>query len=291
MNTILVFNATGSQGQAITQRLKSAGHSIIAPVRSQEKAAQLSGQGLQAFVTDFSKASLVPELKKADQVVLQIPAQIAPSQMVSMARTAIDAIREAGYPKTVFVLSSTVPDQKVGVNSVDARVEMKDYALAHLPKTPILSATEYLENFATAYREPIERDGVIPQTIPPSYPVNYLSWDDLATYVEAALRSDGLMGKLYRIGGKEALDGQRLVQRLGAVLGRELKYVPITYEQLAGFLTPILGKSIATDYAEFYHYQDTRGQHLLNPDAADINTLLGIELPSFEEWAKRAFNQ
>ncbi|MEM8895677.1 MAG: hypothetical protein AAGC88_13930, partial [Bacteroidota bacterium] len=230
------------------------------------------------------------QIKQVDQVVLQIPAQIAPWDMVDIARKALTAIKDAGSPKTVFVISSTLPDLAVGKGSVDARVKMKDLSLELLPDTPILSATEYLENFSTAYRGAIEGNGVILQTIPPNYPVNYLSWGDLATYVEAALSSTKLEGKLYRIGGNEGINGNDLAKRLGAVLGKDLHYAPITHEELARFLTPILGESIARDYAEFYEYQDTEGQDLLNPDTREIRSLLGVQLPSFEEWAKQAFN-
>ncbi|MDN5215005.1 NAD(P)H-binding protein [Fulvivirgaceae bacterium BMA12] len=289
MSKIFLFNATGMQGMAIAEKLKAKGHAITSPVRSEEKQAQLNNIGYEAFVSDFSTTSLAPQIKNADKVVLQIPAQISPSQMIAFARNAIEAIKQAGTPQTVFVISSTLPDNKIGKKSVDARVEMKDYCLEHLPNTPIFSSTEYLENFSTAYRSAIEGDGIIPQTIPPNYPVNYLSWKDLATYVEAALDSNKLDGGLYRIGGSEGISGNELADRLGSILKKKLNYVPISHEQLAGILTPILGESIARDYAEFYEYQDTKGQHLLNPDTNEIRNVLGIELPNFEEWAQHAF--
>ncbi|OJJ23111.1 hypothetical protein BKI52_01810 [marine bacterium AO1-C] len=289
MSKILLFNATGMQGTSIAQYLKAKGHEIIAPVRSDQKQAQMEANGYDAFVTDYSLNSLVPQLKSVDKVVLQIPAQIAPSAMIDIAQKCITAILEAGYPDTVFVISSTLPDQKVGVPSVDARVTMKDLSLENLPKTPILSATEYLENFSTAYRAAILDNGIIPQTIPADYPVNYLSWTDLAQYVGAALFTDSLEGKLYRIGGNKGMTGNDLAKRLGIVLGKELHYAPITHAELAGFLTPILGEGVAKDYAEFYEYQDTQGQHLLNPDTSEIRKLLGIALPTFEQWASVAF--
>lgn len=285
----MLFNATGMQGSSIAEHLKSLGHEIVAPVRSSQKVEELQHKGFFAFETDFSTASLVPKMKEVDKVVLQIPAQIAPQEMLSLASKCIEAILEADYPDTVFVISSTLPNAKVGVPSVDARVEMKDLSLEKLPTTPILSVTEYLENFSTAYRNAIESDGIIPQTIPPNYPVNYLSWSDLAHYVIEALFSGKLEGKLYRIGGREGLTGNDLAKRLGQVIKKDLQYVPVTHEQLAGFLTPILGESVAKDYAEFYEYQDTRGQELLNPDTREIRKILNLNLPSFEEWATGAF--
>lgn len=290
MSTILVFNATGMQGTTIANHLQAVGHKIVAPVRSEAKAAAMNAMGFEAFITDFTTESLTPRIQPVDKVVLQVPAQIAPESMVEIAQKALTAIKNAGSPKTVFIISSTLPDQPVGKESVDARVKMKELSLELLPDTPILSATEYLENFSTAYREAILGDGVIPQTIPPSYPVNYLSWGDLATYVDAALHSTQLEGRLYRIGGNEGINGKDLAKRLGTILGKDLHYAPITHEQLAGFLTPLLGESIARDYAEFYEYQDTEGQHLLNPDTQEIRSLLGIKLPSLEDWARVAFN-
>ncbi|HAS40302.1 MAG TPA: hypothetical protein DCS93_07475 [Microscillaceae bacterium] len=290
MSKILLFNATGMQGNSIAQHLTAMGHDIIAPVRTSEKRAQMQAKGYEAFVTDYTLNSLVPALQKVDKVVLQIPAQIAPLAMIDITQKCIAAILEAGYPDTVFVISSTLPDQKVGISSVDARVTMKDLSLEKLPKTPILSATEYLENFSTAYRTVILKKGIIPQTIPANYPVNYLSWTDLAQYVEATLFADHLEGKLYRVGGIEGITGNELAKRLGSVIGKELHYVPITHAELAGFLTPILGESVAKDYAAFYEYQDTQGQHLLNPDTTEFRKLLGITLPAFEKWASVAFN-
>ncbi len=289
MKRIMLFNATGMQGSAIAAHLKLQGHEIIAPVRSAQRMDELRSKGYNAFVTDHSVKSLKAQMKEVDKIVLQIPAQISPLEMVDLTSKCIDSILEAGYPDTVFVISSTLPDTKVGVPGVDARVEMKNLSLSKLPNTPILSVTEYLENFSTAYRNAIESDGIIPQTIPASCPVNYLSWSDLSKYVGAALFSDKLEGKLYRIGGNEGVTGNDLAKRLGKVLGKELHYSPINHEQLAEFLTPVLGESIARDYAAFYEYQDTRGQELLNPDTEEIRSILGINLPNVEDWAVKAF--
>ncbi len=286
---IMLFNATGMQGATTANQLKSLEHQVVAPARSLEKAQALQSQGITSFETDFSVISLAPQMERVDAIIAQIPAQVSPHQMVTLTSSYAEAILQAGYPPTVFVISSTLPDTKVGVPSVDARVEMKDLVLDKLPQTPILSATEYLENFSTAYRTAIESDGIIPQTIPANFPVNYLSWADLAQYVIAALFTNRLKGGLYRIGGREGITGNDLALRLGKAIGGNLRYQPITHEQLEGFLTPILGESIAKDYAEFYEYQDTQGQSLLNPDTTQIREMLGLTLPTLEEWAATAF--
>ncbi|MEO1011573.1 MAG: NmrA family NAD(P)-binding protein [Bacteroidota bacterium] len=289
MNTILLFNATGAQGAAISQRLLEKGNTVLAPVRSKKNIELLGKRGIKAFLTDFSTASLLPIIEKAEKVVLQIPAAVVPDTMTEIAENSMEAIKEAGNPKTVFVISSTITDKYVGIRSVDARKKMVEMAMEKMPDTPILSSTEYLENFSTAYRQPIMENSVIPQTIPPTFPVNYLSWNDLASYVLAALESDNLSGEIYPIGGNEGLTGLDIAERLGKVLGKDLNYVPVTHEQLQGILTPIMGAEVAKDYAEFYHWQDTTGASLLNPNTEEIQNLLNVSLPSFEEWAQKAF--
>ncbi|MEM9327174.1 MAG: NmrA family NAD(P)-binding protein [Bacteroidota bacterium] len=291
MSKVLLFNATGSQGQTILRRLLEQGHSVVAPVRSKEKLGMIRGLGAEAFVSDLSSLSLAAEIEKVDKVVLQIPAAVAPEAMVQITKAATEAIQCAGNPKTVFVISSTIPTSTTQVSSVDARRTMVELAANHMPDTPILSSTEYLENLSTAYRQPIVENGVIPQTVPATLKVNYLSWDDLASYVIAALDSDELLGQVYPIGGKEGIDGNDLAQRLGKVIGREVHYAPISHEQLRGFLTPIMGPDVAKDYAEFYQWQDTTGASLLNPDTSQIRQKLGVELTSFEDWAIGAFNR
>ncbi|MEM8568784.1 MAG: NmrA family NAD(P)-binding protein [Bacteroidota bacterium] len=289
MSKILLFNATGGQGRTIAHRLQNEGHEVIAPVRSEGKISALKESGVEAFLTDFATDSLLPIIEKADKVVLQIPAQVTPKIMTDFAENSMKAIQKAGNPKTVFVISSTIASAKTGVASVDARFEMVELAKGHIPDAPILSSTEYLENFSTAYRQPIMENGVVPQTIPPTFEVNYLSWNDLASYVLAALETESLEGKIYPIGGNEGLTGNALAERLGKVLGKELHYAAVTHKQLEGILTPILGPEVAKDYAEFYHWQDGDGASLLNPDTAELRKLLGITLPSFEEWAKQTF--
>ncbi|MEL7119167.1 MAG: NmrA family NAD(P)-binding protein [Bacteroidota bacterium] len=290
MSKVLLFNATGFQGRTILKRLLEEGHEVVSPVRSEERLKMIEEMGAKAFISDLSVNALTSEIEKVEKVILQIPAAVSPDTMVGVAQNSMEAIQKAGNPSTIFVISSTIPTAPTKVSSVDARLKMVELAKKYIPNAPILSSTEYLENFSTAYRQPILENGVIPQTIPPTSKVNYLSWNDLATYVLAALESDKLTGKVYPIGGNEGLSGLDLANRLGKVLGKELQYVPVSHEQLQGILTPIMGAEIAKDYAEFYHWQDTDGADLLNPDTSEIRALLGVSLPSFEDWAKVAFN-
>lgn len=289
MSKIMLFNATGMQGTTIANRLLQRGYSVVAPVRSKEKLAALKHKGIDSFLTDFNMKDLEGELSKVDKVVLQIPAQVSPSVMVQLSENIINAIKNAGSPPTIFVISSTVPQSFTGKEGPDARLRMKNSALELIPNAIIFSATEYLENFSTSYRQAIDSDGMIPQTIPARLPVNYLSWEDLASYVLGALECENIEGGFYPIGGNEGITGEELALRLGKVIGKELRYQPLTHQQLSDFLIPVVGKQLAMELAEFYEWQDLTGYDLLSPDTSKLRDLLEIKLPDFEQWAMKAF--
>jgi NAD(P)H dehydrogenase (quinone) len=67
-----------------------------------------------------------------------------------------------------------------------------------------------------------KQGGVIPQAIPNDIPVAYLSFDDLARYVLAALGKPELKGN--PIGGSEALTRVGLAEQLGQILGKSIRY-------------------------------------------------------------------
>lgn len=289
MDKIILFGASGQQGSAIAQKLKSAGYKIIAPVRSQKNVEILNQQGIDARLTDFSLTSLTNLIEEADKVILQVPVVITPQQMIAFAENTLKAIASAGSPHTVFNISSIVPHEFTGMEGPDARLTLKNLAKQLLPNAIVLSSTLYLENFSQAYRQAIEQGGVIPQAIPSDIPVAYLSFDDLASYVQAALEKTELKGQFIPIGGSEALTGLQLSEKLSAILGKHIHYQAISHQELAGYLTPMIGEATALQVAEMYSWESTSGSSLLNPNVNQAKELLLVSLPSFDEWARKAF--
>lgn len=286
---IILFGASGQQGNAIAQKLMSEGHEVIAPVRSQKSKEVLDQQGIDARLSDFSITSLTTIVGKGEKVVMQVPVVITPLEMIAFAENALRAIVAAGSPHTVFNISSIVPKQLVGLQGPDARLTLKNLASELLPNAIVLSSTLYLENFSLAYRQAIEQGGVIPQAIPNDIPVAYLSFDDLAGYILAALKKTELKGRFIPIGGSEALTGLQLSEKLSRILGKHIHYQAISPEELAGFLTPMIGEVNALQVAEMYKWESTSGSSLLCPDVNLAKDLLQVSLLSFDAWAKKAF--
>lgn len=288
MNEIVLFGATGQQGQAITQKLLEAQFKIVAPVRSIANAASLAREGLAFSATDFSIPSLEKLMKDADGVVVQIPVLITPDEMVSLARTILTAIKNIGAPHTVFVISSAVPTSKTGFANPDARLAMKLLVNELVPQAVVLSATIYLENFSQAYRQAISQ-GVIPQAIATDVPVSYISLSDLGTYVVAPLNHKHMRGTFQALSGREALTGREVEQRMTRYFQRQISYVPISIAQLIDALTPMLGATIAQQIAEMYTWEAASGSALLNPPDSELKKLVANDLDFLDKWLKRSF--
>lgn len=289
MQKVILFGATGQQGSAIAQKLIKSEYQVISPVRSVEKRQLLYEQGIEGIVSDFTEQSLTNIVALADKVVLTVPVVISPTEMIAYTKNALNAIKANGSPHTVFSISSIIPTENVGLAGPDARLEMKQLAQKTLPQSIILSSTLYLENFSQAYRQAIEQGGVIPQALSADIPVSYLSFDDLATLVCAALDKPELNGQFIPIGGSESLTGNMLAEKLSVLLNKQISYQAITPQDLSNFLTPLIGEITAKQVAEMYSWEGTTGKHLLSPSVEKYEQLLGVKLPSFDEWAIKAF--
>lgn len=286
---ILLFGATGMQGSAIAQKLIKNSFKVLSPVRSSEKVEMLAKIGVTGKVTDFSKDSLKSLVEQVDQVILLVPAVIPTDDMVPFVQNALEAIKEAGNKRTVFNISSVIPDTYIGIKGPDTRLKMKEIAFEILPEVTVTSTTLYLENFSTAYRQSILEQGSIPQAVPADVPIAYMSMDDLAAYLIAILKEESFKGKFLTIGGKEALDGNELATKLSEITGNTVNYFALQPEQLIAFLTPMFGQDLSAQVGEMYAWEGTTGKDKLNPDTSELQQKLGLNLPNFKEWASEAF--
>ncbi|MEM1323592.1 MAG: NmrA family NAD(P)-binding protein [Bacteroidota bacterium] len=291
MKKVILFGATGMQGTAIAKQLQKEGYHIIAPVRTQEKVDLLAKYNVEACITDFSFASLEGIAQKADEAVLLVPAVIPTADMVPFTKNALSALKEANISRIVFNISSVIPDKKTGIAGPDTRLEMKEVAFKIIPTISVTSSTLYLENFSTAYRQAILEQGNIPQAVPADVPIAYMSMDDLGKYVTAILKDNSLEGQFFPIGGKEALTGTEVAAQLSEIIGQSVNYFALQPEQLIGFLSGMLGEALATQVGEMYAWEGTTGKNKLYPNTTDLREHLGLDLPSFKDWAKHAFNE
>ncbi|MBE9078268.1 NmrA family NAD(P)-binding protein [Romeria aff. gracilis LEGE 07310] len=283
---ILVYCATGLQGQAVASRLLlKEDFSIRLLVRNPEKAEALQRAGAEIFCGDLGEASsLVSANDGVDRVFLQLPLDFTPA-VVDYAINAIDAAKEAGVSLLVLNTSVIVPSEKTGVKAIDLKYDIEHYLKRSSLPYIILRPTFYMENLAAPWSVPsIQEKSTVAYPIPADFPASWIGVEDLASYVVEALKKTELAGSEFNIGGPEVLTGKDIAERFSQALRREIDYYPIPLDTFEEQINAGIGEPIGTEIAALYGWFVSQPQ---SPVALSLNAVLEklpVQLTPMSEW-------
>lgn len=232
-NTILVTGASGHLGRAVTNHLlesrKVAPSRIIAITRDTAKLADLAAKGVAVRAGDFTDtASLTSAFDGADKILIISGADIG--QRLTQHKAAIDAAVKAGAKRLAY---TSMPNPEPG-NSVLFAPEHygTEQAIKEtgLPYT-IFRNGWYQENLLMGLPQAFASGSWY--TAAGQGRVAHAARDDMAAAIAAALASDEDGSSTYTLTGPEALTTDEIAARASRALGKPLKVVHVTDEQLA----------------------------------------------------------
>jgi uncharacterized protein YbjT (DUF2867 family) len=265
--TVLVYGATGTQGEPVARRLLDQGAHVRALVRDEGRARWLHDAGAEIVLGDLADpVSLEVASKGADRVVLQLPLQYDFGLHQTYGLNAVDAARAAGVDLVVFNTSAHILAADVEVYRV--RQTVVDALQASGVPSIVLRPTFYLDNFLGPWIRPgIDNDGILAFPLPSSFEMSWISADDAAAFAVAALDRPDLAGRVLDIGGAEPLTGDNIARCLSAALGRTIRYAPITPDDYERALVPGFGAAVAAEVAEQVRCIVAQGTGALDMDA------------------------
>jgi NAD(P)H dehydrogenase (quinone) len=115
----------------------------------------------------------------------------------------------------------------------------------------VLQPTFYMDNFLGPWIKPgIIDSGVLAFALPADLPMSWISAQEAAAYAVDALDRPELAGKVFDIGGPEALTGADLAARFTDALGRPVTYVGIEPDAYEQALLPLFGPAVAYEVAQ-----------------------------------------
>jgi uncharacterized protein YbjT (DUF2867 family) len=279
---VLVYGANGAQGAPVARALIERGTPIRVVTRSAKTAAQWQAAGAEIAEADLNTGAGLAEANRGiSAVFLQISASIPPKAILEQARQALLAARDV--PQVIMTTSSIIPPHPVGVTTPDERHRLPSLAHEIVPHAVVLSPTLFLENFSQALR-PAVMQGVIALPVPGDTPVAYISVEDQARFVLAALDRPAIQGQVYPIAGPEVTTGTELAAKFSEALGRSVHYYEVDAAQFGAQLVPFLGEEVANAIAEMYEYESKEGAFLLNPDLSRTLRDLPVQLTSINSW-------
>ena len=223
---ILVTGASGNVGGAVLEELLRSSASVRSMYRSTGDAAKAPA-GTNPVIADFAdRASLERALDGVDRVYLvcsPIP------QLVELESNMVDACRAHGIRHLVL-------NSALGADTYDKSFPKWHHAVEEhlrasgIPAT-ILRPESFMQNIPAFFASTINSQGAFYAAMGEA-PVGFVDVRDIAAVVAKILTSDGHAGKTYTLTGPELLNYSQVAAKLSQVLGRPVRYVAITQEQL-----------------------------------------------------------
>ncbi|CCV11874.1 NmrA family NAD(P)-binding protein [Mesorhizobium sp. STM 4661] len=283
--SILVTCAGGAQGSAIVQACRAAGATMRVLLR--KGSPDPFGDGVNIVRGDLADAERVGLACLAvDAVALTLPLNAGPEDILRYGRNMVDAALEAEVKLLVFNTSGHV-SRHSGTGLMEAKVELIDYMKASGLPSIILKPTLYMSNVAAPWSAPaIMHQGVFAYPLPADFQTSWISWEDMAAYVVAAMRRPELAGASFDIGGPEALTGPEMANILSGIVDREVGYYPVPLANFAAGLSAVIGKDAADQVAANYAWVHRQRPTLLAVDPSDTLSMLPITPTPFADWAK-----
>ena len=227
MREVLITGATGRIGRRVLAAL--AAHPAVSPrvlVRDPDKARELYGAGLRAFVGDFADAeSLVPAVSGVAAILLVSP--VHPDQR-RLQGNVVRAAAEQGAPLVVKISGvGTALDSYVDSGRWHAEGEA-DIVASGLPYT-FLRPYFFMQNL-TFQLDAARRDGVVRAAVGDAR-IAMVDAGDIAGVCSELLSGEAtLANRAVALTGDQAVTYHEVAAQLGVALGRDVRYEQQTLE-------------------------------------------------------------
>jgi NAD(P)H dehydrogenase (quinone) len=232
--SIVVTGATGHLGRLIINGLLREGVApidIIAGARNVDKLSDLAQLGVQVRHLDYTDpASLGSAFEGAATLMLVSGSEVG--QRAAQHKAAIDAAVAAGITRIVY---TSAPKATTSDLVVAPEHKITEELLAGSGvETTILRNGWYTENYTNTAKQAAQT-GVVTASVGDGR-VASASRADYADAAVAVLTTDGHGGKVYELSGDVAWTFSDLASAIGAAVGREVVYTPVSADEQVAIL-------------------------------------------------------
>jgi (4-alkanoyl-5-oxo-2,5-dihydrofuran-3-yl)methyl phosphate reductase len=275
--TYLVTGATGNIGTRVVERLVRRGERTRIFVRDADKAARRYGDGVDVRVGDLADpASLSRAVDGVDVVFLVT----AGPGLAEKDKVAADVAKSASARLLVKLSTDDVAHGVgTGVWHREGEAAIRDSGIGFVFVQP----SGFMDNFLN-WAHAIKADGVV-RCAAADGTIPFIHSDDIADVAVAALTEPRYAGQSLPITGPEALSFADMTAKVGAVIGRELRFQSRSEEeerrQQAAWGSP--ESLIEARLSIFRAIREGR----LAAVTDNVASILGREPISFDQWAQQ----
>lgn len=226
---ILITGASGNVGREVLKQICAVGVAVRAAYQSTQKAAE-APQGVETVIVDFNRPeTLTAALAGVGSVFLVGP--VAPN-LVELESEATEAIKRSGVRHLVKLSAMGTPAATFPRQHAESEDRIKD---SGVPWT-FLRPNGFMQNMVIFNAQTVRRQNAF-YSSQGEGKVSHVDLRDVAAVAVHALMEDGHAGRTYTLTGPEALSHSQIAEILSASLGREIRYVNLSPEQMKQALT------------------------------------------------------
>jgi (4-alkanoyl-5-oxo-2,5-dihydrofuran-3-yl)methyl phosphate reductase len=275
--TYLVTGATGNIGSRVVERLLARDEQTRVFVRNNDKANRRYGDRVDVRVGDLADPTALARAVDGVDVVFLITTGV---DLAELDKRAASIAKSAGV-RLLVKLSTDDVEQGVGTGvwHREGEAAIRDSGIGFVFVQP----SGFMDNFLN-WADAIKTDGVVrcaagDGTIP------FIHSDDIADVAIAAMTNPHYEGLSVTITGPEALSFADMAAKVGAVIGRELRFQPVSDDderrrQAAwGSPEPLIEARLSI----FRAMREGRLATVTN----NVASILGREPISFDRWAQQ----
>ncbi|PSK66855.1 NAD(P)H azoreductase [Micromonospora sp. MH33] len=288
----LVFGASGAQGGAVARNLVERGH----PVRGFAHQGTESADPAVSLVTgDLADPDAVREaFAGVTHAAVTLPLVYDADTVAGYARNIADAARQAGVQQIVYNSNTCIPDDITPYPAYETRRAAEAILAESGVPFVVLRPPVYLENlFNPGVGGALVNQNVLAYPLPADRRVAWVSHDDLAAAMVAALDRPDLVGRSVQFGGGEVLTGPELAAIFSDVLGRPISYLQLEVDAFQEGLAFALGAEAAAGVSGIYRWVGQEaGRDLFDLDPATLPKVLNVTPTPVADWvAARPWQQ
>ena len=296
MALVAVFGASGRQGLAQIRQLKAAGHEVRAISRRADPFYGEDFGPVEIRPADiYDEDSCVAAMEGVDAVFYTHPLR-ARVDRVQAVTTIGQAGHRAKVGRVVWNTSGWIPDKAGDPFTYGSNTKAINALWRTGVPATVFGSVLFMDNLLTNWAFPfIVNEGRYVYPHKPDLECSWISLDDVAKFMIAAIDRPDLEGAWLNIGGPEILQPQTVAQHLTDAVGRTIKYDPSTPAQFGRHLADAFGDEIseaekevlAAGIGAFYEYNNSSPLKPFKVDMGPVLERIPIELETFKDWSKR----
>jgi (4-alkanoyl-5-oxo-2,5-dihydrofuran-3-yl)methyl phosphate reductase len=273
--TYLVTGATGNIGGRVVERLLARGERTRVFVRDANKASRRYGDRVEVCVGDLADAATLQRAVDGVDVVFLVTSG---PDLADKDKQTADAAKSAGVDLLVKLSTEDVRHGVgTGIWHRDGEAAIRDSGIGFAFVQP----SGFMDNFLN-WAGAIKADGVA-RCAAGDGAIPFIHSDDIADVAVAAMTQPQYAGQSVPITGPEALSFAEMTAKVGAVIGRKLRFEKLSDDQERqqqaawGSPQPLIEARLSI-------FRGIR-EGLLATVTDNVAAALGREAISFDQWA------